>query len=236
MNTDQISAVVIRGVIPVLLGLYISLLAFRVIGRKPGENQKWDEWRRRYGWLLKVCGAAGVLSGLFLMAQVLFFAPNPGPKPSGAWARAYTDDRRFSAEFPEPPQRDTETVQTVEFHTLTLPVNARNNTFTLDYSDLPEHLRGVDDEGVLDATRDAVLEFGGQPGKGSKLVREEKHSGPGPPGRFLLISTGRFTQWMKVFIVGGRSYRAIAVTPRNPQDEADGQRFVDSVRFEEADK
>ncbi len=236
MNPDQAVAVVIRGVVPVLLGLYMTLLAFRVIGRKPGEHMKWDEWHRRYGRLLKVVGPLGILTGVFLVVIVLFFAPPP-PPPSGAWARAYTDDRRFSAEFPEPPQRDTETVQTVEFHTLTLPAKARNSNFALDYSDLPEHLRGVDEEGVLDATRDALLQFGGQPGKGAKLVREEKLSGPGPPGRFLLISTGdRYMQRMKVFIVGARSYRAIATTPRNPQDEADGQRFVDSVRFEEADR
>lgn len=61
----------IDGVIPFVGGLYFSLLAFRVIGKKPGESAKWDEWHRRYGVLMRVLAPLSCLFGLFVIAQNL---------------------------------------------------------------------------------------------------------------------------------------------------------------------
>ena len=58
----------VNGAIPVLGGIYATLLGYRVVGKKPGVNAKYDEWHSCYGQLLKVLVPVLVVFGMFLWA------------------------------------------------------------------------------------------------------------------------------------------------------------------------
>jgi len=64
--------------IPFFGGVYATLLGFRVVGAKPGQSLKSDEWHARFGKLLKVLGPLLILFGLF-SALIGFVAP---PRPA----------------------------------------------------------------------------------------------------------------------------------------------------------
>ena len=52
-------ATLINAAIPFFAGVYCLLVGFRVVGKKPGADKKYDEWHARFGNVMKVCG--GVL-------------------------------------------------------------------------------------------------------------------------------------------------------------------------------
>jgi hypothetical protein len=52
----------VNAAIPFCCGIYVLLVGFRVIGKKPGDDEKFDAWHAKFGTLLNVCGV--VLIGL----------------------------------------------------------------------------------------------------------------------------------------------------------------------------
>lgn len=67
----KLFAALVDGGIPFFGGLYITLLGFRVAGRKPGESPKYDDWHERHGGLLQVLGPLLMLFGAWLAANNL---------------------------------------------------------------------------------------------------------------------------------------------------------------------
>jgi hypothetical protein len=68
MSSVLIGKLVVR-LTGVLLGIYFTLVGFRVVGKKPGESIKYDEWYRRFGKLLKIVGPFIIL---FESARIIF--------------------------------------------------------------------------------------------------------------------------------------------------------------------
>jgi hypothetical protein len=66
MHADTTTAI-IKCVIPALAGLYLTVLAFRVVGKKPGQDPRWDAWHQQWGRVMKLVGPA-----LFLVGVVQF--------------------------------------------------------------------------------------------------------------------------------------------------------------------
>ncbi len=60
----------VNGVIPFLGGIYAALLGFRVLGKKNGVNERYDEWHRKYAKFLKVLGPILSLWGLLEVLRV----------------------------------------------------------------------------------------------------------------------------------------------------------------------
>jgi hypothetical protein len=56
----------VNAAIPFFGGAYVTLLGFRVIGKRPGESAKYDVWHERYGRLFKLGGLALIAFGLYL--------------------------------------------------------------------------------------------------------------------------------------------------------------------------
>jgi hypothetical protein len=48
--------ILVDAAIPVLAGTFLTLLAFRIVGPKPGEKPKMDAWHDRWGKWMKVLG------------------------------------------------------------------------------------------------------------------------------------------------------------------------------------
>jgi hypothetical protein len=59
----------VNGAIPFFGGIYMTLLAYRVVGKKPGESPRYDEWHAKCAGMLKVLGPLVTLSGVFFAVQ-----------------------------------------------------------------------------------------------------------------------------------------------------------------------
>lgn len=61
-------AQLINAAIPFFGGVIALLIGFRIIGKKKGEDPKFDEWHARFGTVLKVCGGVLILLAIFYFA------------------------------------------------------------------------------------------------------------------------------------------------------------------------
>ena len=64
MTADQIGALV-DGAIPFLGGLYVTLLSFRIVGKKLGKDDRCDHWHERFGGVMKIVGPLLMIFGVF---------------------------------------------------------------------------------------------------------------------------------------------------------------------------
>jgi hypothetical protein len=67
MTAEQIS-VAVSAAIPFFLGLYGTLLSYRIIGRKPGQSSEYDRWLNSYGRFFRFGGPFLMIVGLCLLA------------------------------------------------------------------------------------------------------------------------------------------------------------------------
>jgi hypothetical protein len=68
MAPEMIGALV-DAAIPFFGGTYVTLLAYRVLGKKPGESLRYDEWHAKHAGKLKVLGPLVALFGVFLAVR-----------------------------------------------------------------------------------------------------------------------------------------------------------------------
>jgi hypothetical protein len=224
--------VLVNGTIPFLGGVYATLLAFRVVGPRPGVNPKQDEWHRRWGGFMRAGGPMLILFGIFLWVSGGIQHTTPAPPAQATWIRYKTSDGTASVEFPAPPLAVDKEVSGVLNHNVTLSQKDRDRHFILSWSEI-RAVEGVTDEEWLDQFREGMPAMTAQSGTPVTFVSEEPYSENNCAGRvFMFDAKGKYLQRMKCLIVGKRIYRATATTPRNLQDEADGVRFVNSFRLE----
>ncbi len=224
--------VLVEGAIPFVGGVFATLLALRVVGPKPGVNPKQDDWHRRWGGFMRVCGPLLVLFAVFLWVKGFVYHTGAASPATAVWSRHKTTDGTASVEFPAPPASVTKEAEGVVNHNVTLSQKDRDRHFILSWSEI-RAVDGVTDEEWLDQLRDGMPAITAQRGMPVTFVSEEPYSENGCSGRvFVFDAKGKYLQRMKCLIVNGRLYRATATTPRNPQDEADGVRFVRSFRLE----
>ncbi len=73
MRPEMIEGLV-EGGLPVAMGLYVTLLGFRTLGKRPGESPMYDQWYERFGSTLQVLGPLVFLFGIYQMTRILFAA------------------------------------------------------------------------------------------------------------------------------------------------------------------
>jgi hypothetical protein len=159
MNPDFFGEL-INGAIPLLGGIYLTLLGFRRTGKQPGVSPSFDEWHRRYGRLLKVIGPALIIfgPGLWLMNWARM-----GP-PVGDWKRYSTSDGVCSIEFPASPKATNQKAQRVTSTGMSLALQGSNTYYALTHSDEFADDAAQTDEQRLDLIRDNFPEVGKQLG------------------------------------------------------------------------
>lgn len=233
MRPDVLGELV-NGAIPFCGGIYATLLGFRVVGKQPGSNPKYDEWHNRFGGILRVFGPFLVLFGLFLwVSGIVRVSTSDGPPQAEAWKRYTTADGVCSAEFPEPPKQDAKSALGIESGGLTLSLSSLDVYYMLTFSDIPADSPPATNEERLNSIRDNMPAFGAQMGMKYEFVREERISENGIPGRDLEFAAGeKHTFRAKIFILGTRIYRIIAVTRRSEQEDEATRRFLRTFRFE----
>lgn len=237
MQPELVGALV-DGAVPFFAGIYATLLGFRVVGKRPGANLKYDEWHHRFGRHARLVGPCLVSYGLFLWITGIARVSSSSDLPRVVdWRRYTTSDGVCSAEFPEQPNQDTQSALGVVSNRLTLSLRAQEMYYSLSFSDLPAGAPPATDEERLDSLRDAMPAFGAQMGLEYEFVREDKITESGVAGRDLEFAGGeKYTIRTKVFILGNRIYRVNAVTPQGKKDDEETERFLSSFRFEKSEK
>jgi hypothetical protein len=233
----RLIASLIDGSIMFIFGGYIALLGFRVVGKKPGTRPRLDEWMSRFGKFFKIGGPLLMAFGVFQAVFGIVRVSNQCEELLAANRSRYTtSDGACSAEFPAPPEQKTKPVNVVETRQIKLYLDEPDIDFRLSFSDIAADALPVTDEERLDAIRDGLAAVSG-PKEKNQLVREQKISENGIPGRELEFAVGQaLTLRTKVFILNKRIYRIMAVTPRNQKYEEATKRFLGSFRFEPAKK
>ena len=71
MNSNEIANIIYVGIIPIAAGTLAILLNYRIIGKRPGEDYKWDVWHDSYSKILKWVGPILIALGLVRIIGVL---------------------------------------------------------------------------------------------------------------------------------------------------------------------
>jgi hypothetical protein len=58
----------VNAAIPFCVGVFCLLVGFRVVGKKPGADPKYDAWHARFGTFFKVAGPVLMALGVLYLA------------------------------------------------------------------------------------------------------------------------------------------------------------------------
>ncbi|VTR92626.1 unnamed protein product [Gemmata massiliana] len=212
--------------ISILIGICVTLVGFRVFGKKPGVSEEADRWHAKTGKWLKLLGPVIVLGGLVSLVAT---TNKYWPRTADGWSRHTTTDGACSVEFPHAPEHDVGSEG--EENRLVVSLSGRNVNYSLTFSDVPEWT-GIPLEEQFNKLREHYM--GKSSGSTTPLLLDERVlTENGFPGREYHIAVGhQFVTRIKVFINGSRVYRAIAVNPPDIELDSKSQRFIDSFRFE----
>lgn len=235
MRPESIGTLV-SGAIPIFSGIYITLLAFRVIGKRLGPDPKHDAWHNRFGGVMRVVGPLLILFGLFQWVAESVKVLNSSSLPMATnWKRYATADGVSSAEFPYPPTAETKSAFGIEMNSLRLSLPDSDLSYRLTSSDITAGAPPATDEERLDSMKDNVIAFGTQISQKYEFLREEKISENGMSGRYLEFAAGEkhFVR-LKVFVLDRRIYRIIAVMPQSKKEDEATRHFLSSFRIEKS--
>lgn len=59
------------GLIPLLIGIYILLFAYRVVPRKPKDPERMELWHRKFGVIMKIVSLYLIIRGILALLGVL---------------------------------------------------------------------------------------------------------------------------------------------------------------------
>ena len=59
----------VNAAIPFCVGVYCLLFGFRIVGKKPGVDPKFDEWHTRFGIFLKITGPVLIVLAIIFLVS-----------------------------------------------------------------------------------------------------------------------------------------------------------------------
>lgn len=231
--SPQILAALTTAAIPLLAGIYFTLVAYRILGKKPGQDFHYDQWHARYGNVLKIMAPGLVLFGLYLgTTNVIRIMREADPPPN--WQRYRLVGGGCSAEFPATPQQDAQTAHGIVSPRLSLSREGGAIHYSVSYSDIPNDAPIVSEEEGLNSIRDNLPAVMSQLGFKCVFTRERAISQDRVSGREMEYAAGTsHATILRVFIAGRRIYRIMAVVPKDAKDTEETRRFLTSFRFEQ---
>jgi hypothetical protein len=222
----------IEGVTPFLMGICFTLLAYRVVGPKAGQNAQFDSWHSgMWGKLFRIFGPCLILLGLLMSLSALMGAPLPmSTFAPPDWKRYALGDGSCSAEFPARPQpgAGTQTFETP--HKLKLEWEGGTVYYTLEDDELSGDVPKGEEQALLDQVRDKMLAGMKQKGMRLDLVSERQIDLDGTPGREVQF-IGDFRMWARFYVKGNRIYTIVEVTPVTREGGKEPGWFLKSFVF-----
>ncbi|MDB6026449.1 MAG: hypothetical protein JWM68_2672 [Verrucomicrobiales bacterium] len=100
-----------NGLIPLLGGIYMLLLAKGVLPRKPKNPEKLNEWRKKFGTFMTVAGPLMIVWGFYLVATAgpvredakpIMYRTQAGVPESDGWYLADSTGGHFKIKLPGP--------------------------------------------------------------------------------------------------------------------------------------
>lgn len=183
--------------------------------------------------------AAALVLSLSLAAPALAKPPakrsraartvKPAAVPEG-WTKSVSADGGYSLVFPGAAEERKLTKENGDFlaNMYVLELDGGNVAFMSSHSDIPKERMSVPPATLLeDAKKGALANTQGT------LESEKRITVEGNPGRELVISTpSGMLSYVRVILVKGRLYQAMAVMTRDNPAEKDVRAFLDSFRLE----
>jgi hypothetical protein len=219
MSKEAIAALV-NVAIPLLAGLWCYYLSVRLARRPPGEDAKQDQAKTLTKIkVLRFSGVILVVVGLVYAAAAVL---RPKVPEAAAWRTVVAADGHSSADMPGEPRKEDKPVDGVVIQGLVVETHGGRCWYCLTTADIPEELRGRTDEEVLQRMKEDLRASSG----GAAFA------GGGP-------AAGAYAEWkadgrarkVKVYVAGGRIYRAVADIPDEKDFGADSERFIRSFKL-----
>ncbi len=69
---EKLIKIITEGGIEIVIGIYLVLMSYRVVGKEPGEDSKYDTFMKEKGNLLKFGGIAIIIFGIVMVIKNLF--------------------------------------------------------------------------------------------------------------------------------------------------------------------
>jgi hypothetical protein len=226
----------LEGAIPLAAGICLTLLAFRVIGKRSGSNGRYDAWHSRFEQRLKTIGPMLIVIGVALAVRGFIHSKTVPATAAETWERYSSVDGAFSAEFPGIPQRRTKLTGSVKSEELRLSFPALTHYTLLDMDLKTPTSKGAEEQ-TVETIRVAQEKYWAERSLKSTLVREDQIVIAGIRGREMDFSVGEsFLLRVRVILFGDRLYQAIALTRRNTQRGSGSKRFLESIQLAPAEK
>ncbi len=221
--SPDVTADVFEAGIQVAVGTWMTLLAYEVVGANLRARVPWIKNR---SMLLKIGGPALIALGL---AQGVTAALRTPPSTAPQWQRVSSTDGACSIEFPRAPQHEVKPLGGVPTDVRDAYLEDLDEDFRLSSVDVPAGAPAASDDQRLGAMHDGLIAYANA--NGQQVLRDERESEHGRRGvRLDTVVNGKHVMRTRIFVAGGRAYRAIVVTPKDVSSE-DADRFLASLRF-----
>ena len=70
MNPTLLTVLIENGVL-VVVGIWLTLLGYRIVGHKPGANPTNDAWFKKHGWMFRWGGPVMIVGNLLVAVSRL---------------------------------------------------------------------------------------------------------------------------------------------------------------------
>ena len=91
-----------KGSVIVVALIILTLLNYRLIGKKQGKDVSWDAWHKKASPILRFLGPILIVISLFRIVFEINYKPYIPP----FWEKYVLPDSSYSAEFPFPPRHE----------------------------------------------------------------------------------------------------------------------------------
>lgn len=222
-----ISATLLAALVPLLAGIWVTLIGFEVIGKVPGMelNPRYGQRQRVY----RVGGPIVIVLSLFLIGYTL-----AGSYFAAHWRTFAPEDADFTIDLPGAPV-ETTIEERGRFgptwnHFAKVAVQGRGISCLVRYTRLPGDFPDLSGEELQELLKEMVAETA-KAAKGEVKEESEIAHDAGGGRRFKIQMLEGYVLLGEVFILGRTQFQLQIVAPKDRTDSEIVTRFFDSFSY-----
>jgi hypothetical protein len=220
------------------IGLYVTALGLRWLGKKQGVSERYDEWHGRFGRFFKIAGPIIILTAVL---QACLNPPKWKSLPAIApaeWTVVKSEDGLASVLMPGKSEESTRSMEgefgEVKLHLFKFVTGGGRYVCLFMYADHPvATFDKVSAEEFLKSARDSSLE-----NLGGKLIEEKDQTRNGRKGKELrvIVPSKHLVLHTRTVIQRPRRVYSLSVfSPENESAPYDTDKLFDSLKIDESD-